>query len=118
MKVAIPSSGDQVNPHFGHSEEFTVVGIEGQQVGSMEIISARMLQHNHGGLAGLIKDSGADIVIAGGIGPGAVQALEAAGLRVVTGASGKVEEVAEKYARGELSSSGESCSHSHHHHDH
>lgn len=120
MKLAIPSNNGEVNPHFGQSKTFAIVEINDQQeVTSVEEVSAANLQHKHEGLAGLLKDQKVDVVIVGGIGAGAVNALEAAGLQVLFGASGPIKQVAETFARGEFVSKRVMCNHhgGHHHHE-
>jgi predicted Fe-Mo cluster-binding NifX family protein len=48
-----------------------------------------------------IAKTGADIVITGNIGPNAFQTLQAAGIKVITGANGYVKEVIKRYNNGE-----------------
>ena len=51
--------------------------------------------------AQLIADSGAKTVITGNVGPNAFKALSAAQIDIITGASGSVREVIEKFKNGE-----------------
>lgn len=53
-----------------------------------------------------ISDSGAEVLITGNVGPNAFQALDAAGIRIVTGASGTVRETMEAYKKGLLQDAG------------
>ncbi len=119
MKIAIPDNYGEVNPHFGQSRSFAIIEINAEnRIVNMESVSAAALQHNHAGLAGLLKERGVEVLIAGGIGPGAIQGLEFQGIQVLSGASGSIKHVAESYARGEFVSTGEVCNHHHagHHH--
>lgn len=120
MKIAIPENQGQVNPHFGQSKSFAIIEIDqNNQVTSVQEVSATGLQHQHEGLAGLLKGQNVETVIVGGIGAGAVQALESKGLKVLFGASGPVKTVAESFARGEFVSVRTMCNHhgkGHHHH--
>jgi predicted Fe-Mo cluster-binding NifX family protein len=59
---------------------------------------------------------GVSLMLAGGIGAGAINVLAAHGIDVVRGCSGNVDEVVNLYLNGELSDSGESCNHHSHHH--
>lgn len=116
MKIAIPNANGQINQHFGQSREFAVLEVENQKVVSQKTISAESLRHNHQGLADLLAGEKVDVVVVGGIGPYALEALEQRGFKVITGASGDIRAAAEQYARGELVSRGAVCGH--HHHDH
>ncbi|MFZ5597847.1 MAG: NifB/NifX family molybdenum-iron cluster-binding protein [Bacillota bacterium] len=121
MKIALPYENGQVNQHFGRSREFVILEMENRKVVGRKMVSAESLQHNHEGLADLLSRENVDVVILGGIGPYALQALEQSGLKVMTGASGDVEALAEQYARGELVSRKVVCNHQHEHgqgHDH
>jgi predicted Fe-Mo cluster-binding NifX family protein len=53
-----------------------------------------------------IADKGAKVVITGNIGPSAFGALSAAGIEIVTGASGTLREVVEQFKRGEIGKTG------------
>jgi predicted Fe-Mo cluster-binding NifX family protein len=53
-----------------------------------------------------IASKGVNVLITGNVGPNAFQALSAGGIRIVTGAFGTVQEVVEKYKRGELRETG------------
>lgn len=117
-KIAIPTVGDQVNPHFGRSEAFTLLTIEDQKVTSQEIIATADYNHQHEGIAQLLKSKKVETVICGGIGPGAIAGLENAGIEVLRGASGSVISVAESYAAGTFVSTSTVCNHHHHDHGH
>ncbi|WP_031515914.1 NifB/NifX family molybdenum-iron cluster-binding protein [Desulfofalx alkaliphila] len=102
MKIAMPIKEGKINPHFGTTREFAILQLEEGKVVDKKIISAEGLQHNHGGLAGLIKNEGVDVAIMGGIGGHMLEALQQMGVKVVNGAAGEVVEVAEAYAAGTL----------------
>jgi predicted Fe-Mo cluster-binding NifX family protein len=120
-KIAIPTAGEIVNAHFGRSQAFTVFEIaEGKVIGE-EGVDAKGFEHQHAGIAQLLKSKGVEVVICGGIGPGAITGLESAGLEVLRGANGPVRDVAQTYANGSFVSTNAVCDHSHgddHHHDH
>ena len=118
MKIAAPNDNGKINQHFGQSREFMVCEMEGQKVAGQKIISAESLQHNHGGLAKLLQDEGVEVVILGGIGPYALEALEQTGFKTITGAAGDIREAMEAYARGELVSRKVVCNHHGHGHEH
>lgn len=120
-KIAIPTAGDMVNAHFGRSQAFTIFDIAEGKVTGEELVDAKGFEHQHAGVADLLKSKGVEVVICGGIGPGAITGLENAGLEVLRGASGAVRDVAQAYADGTFVSTNAVCDHSHgdhHHHDH
>lgn len=122
MRIAMPADNSIINQHFGKAREFAVLEMDGDKASSVRMVSADALAHNHAGLAGLLTGEQVDVVIVGGIGPYALEALEGSGLKVITGAQGAITEVAGAYVRGELVSKRVVCNHNHgghhHHHDH
>ena len=56
----------------------------------------------HGALAQFLKEHGADVLICGGIGGGAKEALAQAGIQVYGGVSGKADEAAAAFLAGTL----------------
>lgn len=118
-KIAIPTAGEIVNAHFGRSQAFTVFEIQEDKVTGEELVDAKGFEHQHTGIAQLLKSKGVEAVICGGIGPGAITGLENAGLEVLRGASGPVRDVAKSFAEGAFVSTNAVCDHSHgHDHDH
>ncbi|MEN6460387.1 MAG: NifB/NifX family molybdenum-iron cluster-binding protein [Syntrophomonas sp.] len=117
MKIGMPKNGEILNQHFGQSREFLIVSVDNGQVVEKKEISGESLQHNHAGLSGLFLKEGVSLVITGGIGQPALNALVENGLQVIRGASGSCEEVLEKYLRGELNDKNVVCNH-HGEHDH
>ena len=73
MKVAVTYENGQVFQHFGHSKQFKVYEIQGQQAGPGEILDAG--GSGHSALAQLLQQAGVDALICGGIGGGAREAL-------------------------------------------
>ena len=59
-------------------------------------------ENGHGALATLLASEKVDLLICGGIGAGAINALAAAGIKVVGGADGNVRNVAQAYLDGKL----------------
>lgn len=119
MKIAMPYNQGNVNEHFGISQEFIIFNVENGQIKGEKIISSAGRQHNHGGLASLFNQEGVDVVIAGGMGPPMLNALQASGLQVITGASGDAATVASDYLSGRLVTGATGCNHhcgGHEHH--
>ncbi|MBB6630917.1 NifB/NifX family molybdenum-iron cluster-binding protein [Clostridium algidicarnis] len=118
MKIAMPKNGELINQHFGKSESFLVVTMEEGKIIDKKEISALKLQHNHGGLSNLLLDEGVSLIITGGIGAGAYNALKENNLEVIRGVNGKIEEVLLAYLKGELEDKNVVCNHNGEHHNH
>ena len=113
MKVAVTYENGEVFQHFGRTLQFKVYEIADGKVDSSEVIDTNGT--GHGALAGFLKDLGAEVMICGGIGGGAVSAMAEAGIKVYAGASGSADDVVASYIAGTLPESGDAtCDH----HDH
>ena len=115
MRIAVTYDNGNVFQHFGKTENFKVFEVEDNKVVSSEIVGSN--GSGHGALAGLLADNSIDVLICGGIGGGAQQALANAGIELCAGASGDVDAAVEAYLAGELVNSGVNCDH-HHGEDH
>ena len=60
------------------------------------------------------SDHGANVVVSGGMGGGAINIFNEKGIDVITGASGSVDDIAKSYIEGTLVSTGSVC-HEHQH---
>lgn len=110
MKLCISSTKNDlegaVDPRFGRCQYFLFVNTETmdfEAVGNPAFIA--------GGGAGvqaaqLVVNKGSDVVITGNVGPNAFQALQAAGLKIVTGAQGTVRSVVESFKEGAFAYAG------------
>lgn len=108
-KIAVSYDNGQIFQHFGKTETFRVYETDdGQVTGSALLASG---ETGHGALAGLLAENGVDVLICGGIGGGAMAALEEQGIEVCAGASGDADAAVEAYLKGELASAGVNCSH-------
>lgn len=101
VKIAMPYLEGEVNPHFGSSSEFIVIEAEDGKIKGKKIIPNKNL-HDHIGLAQVLKAEGVGVIIAGGMGRPMANALHREGFKVITGASGDVEKVAEQFLNGWL----------------
>lgn len=112
MRIAVTYDNGQVFQHFGHTEQFKIYNVEDGKVVSSEVIGSN--GSGHGALAGLLSNNSIDVLICGGIGGGAQQALTEHGIELCAGASGDVDAAVEAYLKGELVNSGVNCDHHHH----
>ena len=112
MKIAVTYDNGNIFQHFGRTESFKVYDVEDNKVVSSEVIGSNGV--GHGALAGLLAGRAVDVLICGGIGGGAQQALADAGVELVAGAEGDADQAVEAYLKGELISTGANCDHHHH----
>ena len=105
MKIAIsatePSLDAQVDPRFGRCQYFIIVDPDTMQYEATENSGALT-----GGGAGIstaqmIAGKGVQVVLTGNCGPNAFGVLSAAGIKVATGVSGKVQDAVQDYKAGE-----------------
>ena len=92
MRLAIPYDNGQVFQHFGRSEQFKIY-----EVADGAIESPHVLENNgegHGALVTLLQQAHVDVLICGGIGAGAQNALKAAGIRFYGGVQGEADKAA------------------------
>jgi predicted Fe-Mo cluster-binding NifX family protein len=68
--------------------------------------------HVPGKVPEFIHSQKADVMIAGGMGPRAIEFFDGYGIEAVTGAFGKIKDVLQAYLRGELRGAG-ACHHDH-----
>jgi predicted Fe-Mo cluster-binding NifX family protein len=112
MKVAIATEQGLVAGHFGHCEGFTFYEVEGKEIKSKQFHVSPA--HVPGAIPNFLNDLGANVVIAGGMGGGAIQIFNEKGIEVITGVTGSLDSVINQYLSGALKSSGSVC-HEHQH---
>ncbi len=105
MKICVSATANnleaQVDPRFGRCLYLIVVDSETMQFEVIPNIAAAATGGAGIQAAQVIADKGAKVVITGNVGPNAFGALSAAGIDIVTGASGTVKEVIGKFKKGE-----------------
>ena len=113
MKIAVTCADHQVFQHFGHTPGFAVFEVKDNVICSEKELSSG--SSGHGALAMVLAMEQIEVLICGGIGGGAINALRDVGIMVVGGAAGDVREVAEAYVNGTLQVKADfHCNHHHH----
>lgn len=113
MKIAVTYENGEVFQHFGHTEQFKVYEVEDGKIVSSEVVDTN--GQGHGALAGFLFNSGIDVLICGGIGGGARNALAEAGIQLYPGAMGNADAQVESFLKGTLSYDPDTmCSHHSH----
>lgn len=100
MKIAVTYENGMIFQHFGHTEQFKLYNVENGQIVTTEIMDTN--GQGHGALAGFLMQSGAEILICGGIGYGAQMALAEAGIKLYGGVSGLADDAVNAYLAGTL----------------
>jgi ATP-binding protein involved in chromosome partitioning len=112
VRIAIPVSQGVLCPHFGHCDEFVLVDVD-PEAGT--VLGRQALQpppHEPGVLPRWLKEQGADLIIAGGMGGRAQSLFAENGVRVVTGAAPEAaERLVQAYLKGELATGPNACDH-------
>ena len=121
MKIAVPVTTDnQIDGHFGHCESYGVFTISD----SKEITEIRSVESPAGcgcssDIGSTLSTDGVTLMLAGGIGDGALNKLNSSGIEVIRGCSGNATEVVKLFIAGLVEDNGSSCDHHDHHgHDH
>lgn len=117
MRIAVTYEDGEVFQHFGHTEQFKVYEIEDDKITSSEIVGSN--GSGHGALAGFLSDNGVEVLICGGIGGGAQQALSDAGIKLYGGVSGSADDAVQAFLDGRLDYNPDvKCSHHEHEEGH
>lgn len=117
MKVAVPIEQDAFCAHFGGARAFALYTVDdaartitGRHVGTPP-------EHGRGVYPMWLKQQGATVVLAGGMGPRAVDIFAHHGIEVVLGIAGiDPDAIVDSYINGTLEATGELC-HEHGFHD-
>ncbi len=93
----------EVSMHFGHSPAVVVVDVVDGVIQKSEVVVTPAAGGEHQcGMPTFIARLGANVVVAGGMGPGAIHALTGAGIEVATGASGRIRDAVAAWLAGNL----------------
>jgi predicted Fe-Mo cluster-binding NifX family protein len=120
MKIAVPvTKENQIDGHFGHCESYGLYTISDKK----EIAEIKSVGSPHGcgcksDIASVLAADGVTMMLAGGIGGGAINVLNYSGIEVIRGCSGDATKVVKLYLAGLVEDSGSSChQHEAHHQD-
>ena len=111
MKIAVPTKeNNQIDAHFGHCEFYTIFLISDNN----EIIAETILESPKGcgcksNIASELAQIDVRIMLAGGIGDGAVNKLASQNIQVVRNCKGDVHQLVEDYLAGKIQDGGSNC---------
>lgn len=116
MKIAVPTKeNNQIDAHFGHCAFYTIYTVSEKN----EITEKQMLPSPAGcgcksNIANDLSQMDVQVMLAGGIGEGAISTLSACNIQVIRNCQGDVDELINEYLAGSLTDGGVSCqSHAH-----
>ena len=89
MKIAVTYEDGQIFQHFGHTQQFKVYDIQDNKVVSTKIVDT--MGQGHGALAMFLMIEGVNVLICGGIGMGAQNALRSMNIALFGGVSGDAD---------------------------
>jgi predicted Fe-Mo cluster-binding NifX family protein len=117
VKIAVPIVANSFCSHFGGAEAFALYSIDEARASVMDRSDLVAPAHERGVFPIWLKQNGADVVLAGGMGPRAISIFAAHNIELVLGVEGdNPDELVSRYLEGTLESTGQAC-HDHGFHD-
>lgn len=116
-KVAIPVDiNNELEDHFGHCDHYEIFTISDNKIVATEPLIAEQGCGCKSNIASVLAEHGVTVMLAGGIGAGAINVLNKCNVDVIRGCSGDINDLMHDYIAGKVVDSGESClSHAHDH---
>ncbi|MDD1691529.1 MAG: NifB/NifX family molybdenum-iron cluster-binding protein [Methanoregula sp.] len=109
MKVAIAKEGNEVSDHFGHCTEYAVFDIANKKITGRTILQSP--GHEPGKLPVFLAGHKVTHVLAGGMGPRAVDLFCQNNIEVFLGVRGEIDTVVRDFMAGKIAQGESSCSH-------
>lgn len=100
MKIAVTYENGLVFQHFGHTQQFKIYDTADGKILSAQVVDTG--GSGHGAMAGFLRAREVDVLICGGIGMGAQNALAQAGIRLYGGVTGKADDAVQALLSGTL----------------
>lgn len=115
--IAVPMAANGFSSHFGGAEAFALYTVDETTGVVADKRLVRPPEHGRGVFPVWLRQQGAEVVLAGGMGPRAVDIFTRQGVEVVLGvAGGAPDALVRDYLCGALVATGEAC-HEHGFHD-
>ena len=110
MRYALPTENGRLTMHFGHADVFTLIDVENGQVCRTQTVQPP--PHEPGVLPRWLKQQGASVIIAGGMGQRAQSLFAENGIQVVVGAeAAPAEDLVRQHLAGTLKAGENVCDH-------
>lgn len=101
MKIAATYEDGRIFQHFGQSPSFKIYTIDNGTVSESDIVVPE--QDMHCAMGGWLAQNGVEALICGGIGQGAINALDSVGVRVYNGVQGSADDAVQAFISGSIS---------------
>ena len=111
MKIAVPTREGVVDDHFGHCAYYTIFDIVDGKIAGVSKMASPQGCGCKSGLAPVLRQMGGAVMLAGNMGQGAKNVLEAQRREVIRGCSGDVEALGSAYLEGNVKDNGEAGDH-------
>jgi predicted Fe-Mo cluster-binding NifX family protein len=106
MKICVSAAQGSltapVDPRFGRCAYLVIVEVEDMTFEALPNVSAGAMHGAGVQTAQMVANRGVSVVITGNVGPNAYEVLSSAGIKIITGATGTVREVVDRYKSGQL----------------
>ncbi len=106
-KIAIAIDGNNVSAHFGRCPFFAIIELENKKIINKEEIPNP--GHRTGFLPKILAEKDVHVIICGGMGKRAQDLFLEKKIKPIIGISGEVNEVIEKYIKGQLKEGDSQC---------
>jgi predicted Fe-Mo cluster-binding NifX family protein len=109
-RIAVPIANGGFTSHFGGAEEFALYEVDEGERTIVSHANATPPPHERGAFPRWLREQGVTAVLAGGMGPRAVQIFQHFGIEAVLGiAGGEPEQLVRAYLDGTLVATGAGC---------
>lgn len=112
MKIAVPVKEDQsVDQHFGHCDYYQIFTVnEQKEISNVETMESPKGCGCKSDIAERFEEMGVSMLLAGGIGDGAINKLAPHGIEVIRNCKGQPRDLVMSFLNGVLLDGGQSCS--------
>jgi predicted Fe-Mo cluster-binding NifX family protein len=109
MRIAISTDGDFVSAHFGRCPSYTILDVEDSKIVKKEVMDNP--GHAPGAIPQFLHQKGIEAIVAGGMGPRAVNFFNEFEIQTIVGIEGAIDGVIKKILNGTLEGGESLCSH-------
>ncbi len=107
MRIATTYENGNICQHFGRSPQFKIFNVENGEVVESVVVDA--VGSGHQALADFLSSQNVNIVLAGGIGHGAIISLAMAGIDIIPGIAGNADTAIDQLLKGQLVAGAAGC---------